>query len=246
MSSPAPALDRGIAVMQALQKENPLTLEQLSQLVDSPKSSLLRILSTLQQHGWVKRNSQKQYVPMLHLTPLEQTQDWETYLVERLSDLGRMLNLTVEWYQRKEEKAVITWRYEPENSPVHIRARVGFIRNSTGELDAVAQVLLKSTELKPGKDSWTYLQGEKAPLSTAEVRKKLNAISGRIVGDTEYNPNGVRRLAVSILNLDGTLRGIISIAESYTPKTDSLRIERMESLQGAADDLETFLHKECL
>ena len=230
--------------MQALQKQSPLSLDELSQLVDSPKSSLLRILSSLQQHGWVKRNAQKRYVPMIQLAPLEQAKNWDTLLVERLSDLGRMLDLTVEWYLLKAEQAVLSWRFEPEWSPVHIRAQVGFVRGIQGEVDAVVRTLLKSTRLEPGTSNWVYQQGEPSPISPGQLRKEVKAMNSRIAGDSEYNSNGVRRLAVSVLDQNGDVKGIIALAESFTPKADQLRPDRLQALQAAADDLETFLTKE--
>lgn len=246
MTSPAPALDRGIAVMQALQKKAPLSLDELAQYVACPKSSLLRILDSLQQNGWVKRNARKHYVPMLRLAPLEQSRDWDSFLVERLADLGRMLQLTIEWYQVKEGQAVITWRFEPESTPIHIRAQVGFPRGPGGEVDAVARILFACTSIQPGKTTWVYRKGDSHPVSAAQIRKEIKAMKRPLFGDQEYNTNGVRRLASGVRNSDGTLKGIIAIAEGFTPKADDLRTQRLAALQSAADDLETFLHKEPL
>lgn len=48
-------LSRGLQVVECIRQEAPVSLSQLSQTTALPKSTLLRILNTLQHHGWVYR-----------------------------------------------------------------------------------------------------------------------------------------------------------------------------------------------
>ena len=44
--------------------------------------------------------------------------------------------------------------------------------------------------------------------------------------DVEYNPNGVRRYAAAVRKSDGTLAGIIALAENFTPSADAKSNEK--------------------
>jgi len=58
------ALRRGLEVMLAIQRSSAATLSELSRQTGLSKATLLRILKTLQQAGWVERNElEKRYVP---------------------------------------------------------------------------------------------------------------------------------------------------------------------------------------
>jgi DNA-binding IclR family transcriptional regulator len=56
--SPAPALSRGLALLEALDAAPPdgLTLTQLSDAIDSPKNSTLRLIQVLVDQGWAVRD----------------------------------------------------------------------------------------------------------------------------------------------------------------------------------------------
>ncbi len=58
------ALRRGLDVMLAIQRSSAVTLQELHRQTGLSKATLLRILKTLQQAGWVERNElEKRYVP---------------------------------------------------------------------------------------------------------------------------------------------------------------------------------------
>jgi IclR family acetate operon transcriptional repressor len=54
----APALERGLAVLELVVKSNGgLTLRELSQALQLPRSSTHRLLVTLERHGYLMRNA---------------------------------------------------------------------------------------------------------------------------------------------------------------------------------------------
>lgn len=58
------ALRRGLEVLQAVQHSSAVTLAELQRQTGLPKASLLRILKTLREAGWVDRNElEGRYVP---------------------------------------------------------------------------------------------------------------------------------------------------------------------------------------
>ena len=241
--SQAPALERGIGLMELLQGGESLSLDELAQGLDSPKSSLLRILDTLQKKGWVSKDSKKNYRSTVKVVSLHEKMDWESHLEVKLSQLGEEVGLTVEWYEIQGERAVITWRFEPQAAYIRVLARIGYSRGVEEEIDAVAQVLLKGTSLIPGKKICHYDGGEKRPLLKKELKACLDGEEGLMGKDPEYNTNGVRRIATGLKDYKGKLRGIVALAEGFTPKADQLRSERLETLKKYTNELQQFLRE---
>jgi DNA-binding IclR family transcriptional regulator len=63
--SPAPALERGIAILNILNSGESYSLETISKKLKLPRSSLLRLLSTLQRCGWIQRK-RRQTLPHIN------------------------------------------------------------------------------------------------------------------------------------------------------------------------------------
>lgn len=58
------ALRRGLTVLHAIEQSSAMTLNELHIQTGIPKASLLRILKTLQECGWIARNElERRYVP---------------------------------------------------------------------------------------------------------------------------------------------------------------------------------------
>lgn len=240
-SSQAPALDRGITLMEVLTDHSPLNLEELSKYTSSPKSSLLRLLETLRTRGWVERDSEKKYLPLVKILKREAPFDWRQEMESELSSLAREIGLTVEWYDIKETRAVITWRYEPDGPLIQVKAKVGYSRGVKGEIDAVAQVLLKCTNMKAGEGIWIYRNGDEVPISKKQLEDCLQREEEHVGCDMEYNTNGVRRIAFGVRSKAGKLLGIIALAEGFTPKADQERSQRMNLLVKKGTELENYL-----
>lgn len=92
------ALARGLEVLQLLQASGPLALADLYRLTGIPKASLLRILKTLMERGFVwQRMVDDAWVPSFSLAELAGRMDREHQLVEVASPVLAALTAEIEW-----------------------------------------------------------------------------------------------------------------------------------------------------
>ena len=241
--SPAPALERGIAILNILNSGESYSLETISKKLKLPRSSLLRLLSTLQRCGWIQRNEDKHYHTLITIQPIDskQSTDWISYRNLILQKLGNECELTIEWFEVEKKLARIIWRHEPTDKVVQVKARLDFCRHLRGEIDAIARLLLKHSNHKPGPEAWVYKDGDEIKIKNNEL-KTLPWSKGEpnIAYDTEYNSNGVRRIAFLLDQSKGRPAGIVSLAESYTPKAKQKLPLRIQALTRAYNDLNHF------
>lgn len=92
------ALARGLEVLQILQSSGALTLADLYRLTGIPKASLLRILKTLMEAGFIwQRMVDDAWVPSFSLAELAGRMDRESQLVEVASPVLAALTAEIEW-----------------------------------------------------------------------------------------------------------------------------------------------------
>jgi IclR family transcriptional regulator, mhp operon transcriptional activator len=92
------ALARGLDVLHLLQSSGALTLADLHRLSAIPKASLLRILKTLMEQGFIwKRMVDDAWVPSYSLAELAGRLDRESQLVEVASPVLADLTAQIEW-----------------------------------------------------------------------------------------------------------------------------------------------------
>lgn len=92
------ALARGLEVLQILQSSGALTLADLHRLTGIPKASLLRILKTLMERGFIwQRMVDDAWVPSFSLAELAGRMDRESQLVEVASPVLAALTAEIEW-----------------------------------------------------------------------------------------------------------------------------------------------------
>jgi len=221
----APSLARGIAVLRLLEKNIPLSLEEIYQKLGFPKASLFRILETLLSLNLIKKNSQNKYMSNVVLLTFTSPGDtkFENQLKQSLEFLAEKTKCTVEWYVPIHQGLLLLQRAEPQNIEVRVWAKIGFIREWIGELEAVACLgnawCAQMPRLLDG--FWTYdLNGKKSYLTPDQVEEKIRkAASQGYVVDRVFNSNGVRRMA-SVVLWEERLKGIIALAESYKPSKE--------------------------
>jgi DNA-binding IclR family transcriptional regulator len=203
--SSAPALSRGIAVLRILQVSDAdgLTLDVLAKKTQVPKASLLRILETLGSSGLVCRTPSGTWKGLVQLVPIAGHADHAERIGLGLKNLAHHTGHTAEWWIADDRGMVLVDRREPPVSEVCVRARVGFVRTWSGEIDSVAA--LGHAYLKPGrpgsaKGCWVYgSDGKQRSLNTDSFRKIIeDARTRNWLADTCTNSNGVVRLATLV------------------------------------------------
>ncbi len=246
---PAPALAKGLQVIETLQQHGPMILEELAGATAISKASLLRIVDTLIMLGAVERDAiSRKYQATVKLIAVNGiAHDKEQLIHTALVQLSTQTGLTTEWYIQTADGMMIVDRVEPLGKPVKVVANIGYIRHLTGEFEAVARIAIANrADIEPDWNQyWNYLKGEIQKLYRAEFNQLLTeATAAECVMDDEYNPNGIRRMAVAIKDTNGKLYGIIALAESFTPDANSKIKERLTTLQLTGKKLEAKLKAE--
>jgi DNA-binding IclR family transcriptional regulator len=168
------ALARGLVVINQLSNTPGMSLEQLAKTTGYPKTSLFRIMRTLVEFSLVRRDADGRYQPLARIQPLTGT-SFEDRLLQTMKRLTEETGQTVEWYEPGPAGMVITQRVLPKNTEIGVRARVGFIRDWNGELDAV--LALGIAHLKPEEvaldfnDFSSYLEPFKQSRVSAKFAK---------------------------------------------------------------------------
>jgi DNA-binding IclR family transcriptional regulator len=240
--SAAPALARGIKVLKILAENGLMSLEELAVATGSPKSSLLRILETLIEIEMVKKDTvSKRYQSLVAIVPaVTETNRFREQVKRALKQISLETLSTSEWYELSGDSMLITERYEPENQMVKVLAKIGYRRTLDSEFEAVARLCLAfNTSLLSTGGYWNYETGTRKPIEPDKQSSMLKEAANELaVMDVEYNPNGVRRYAAAVRKPDGTLAGIIALAENFTPSADAKANEKLQALKKYALDLE--------
>lgn len=244
--SSSPALERGIAAWRRLCECGPLRLEELARDTGVPKASLLRHLDTLASLGLICRDApDKRFRATALIVPLAAATDaFSGRLATALQQLCAETGHTAEWWVPQGRAMVLLLQRFPDDGEVHVRARVGFVRPSQGELEAVLRAAL-AAGLKPEANDdgkwWTYDEnGEVLRLSAKAARQALAqaATAQASAADPCVNPNGVRRHAAAVRDAAGALLGVLAIAESYSPGAAARFARNMVAVCAAAARLQ--------
>jgi len=234
-NSPAPALARGLHLLDLLQRLPGASLEQLAREVPYPKPSLFRLLQTLVDCGMVEKSPLLRYFPLRTLQPFQPQADlFPARLEHLLKQLCSLTHSTVEWFVQSEQGLVLD-RQEHPDSEIRVFARPGFLREWQGEFDAIAMLGYAFAPLAPMYErgrayirngSWEALTPNRARLHIERARDK------GVASDLAFNANGIRRTAAAIFAPDW--RGILSIAIAYrfdrNPPPEALETQLLEAI----------------
>lgn len=214
----APALSRGIGVIRLLAGGVGMTLEELARHTAFPRSSLLRILEVLTTEGIVERLlPQKQYRLLQNLLPVSEG-DFEQRLEQALAQLAAETGQTAEFYLPFAGGMTIVARREATEAETGVKARIGFVRDWIGELDAVNAVgtafFRAETDIPASAQFYAYAKpGVIVPLHLSfALTKFTQARNEKIAIDRLVNKNNVRRIA-SVVMRGGQPYGVIALAE---------------------------------
>jgi DNA-binding IclR family transcriptional regulator len=238
-SLPAPALAKGLFLLEQLAVDGQASLEQLAKKNGWPKSSVLRYLKTLESLEIVSQNPETlHWQSKQRLKPVCSPLPQEVNALQ--SELPRLADQTghcAEIYLAGNRILRLIDRAEPEESEVQVNARIGFQRDLR-ELDATSGIYFAFRDTPPPSEMWWWEDGEISPVPKDIRDRTLCRIrkSGFAV-DHSFNENGIRRHALPIL--DGThLTGVLAIAQRLTPK---YRIEG-ERIRKILDPISTSLN----
>jgi DNA-binding IclR family transcriptional regulator len=215
---PAPALTRGLALLRLLEQDGRCSLEQLVASSGFPKTSVLRLLASLEQAGAVGRDPlSKRYRALQRLVPCDEPDSrLRLGVAEVLPALAEATAATAELYVWGDTMVMVD-RCEAEGQQLRIQARIGF-RRDLSELDALGQIACVWGGHAPAPQAWAYVAGRPKRLSLARRRELLTVARAHgVARDNDLNGYGVLRLAAPLLAADGSLLGALAIARSWVP-----------------------------
>ena len=263
----APALERGLQAL-ALLKQRELSLEEISRDLSLPKSSMSRIMGTLEAWNYVTRSPlDKKYSLSVQIIKKADLNPSEIeYIQTELNDLSNESASTAEWYTLGTEFAELILRSEAKENAVYIKAKLGFPRYYQDEFEAVNRIahafgdvsviyeVAEGTEAAEGAERgdqeadgeyWIYQSGHRKPLSSRDIEEQVRQTEQESMAiDVEYNSNGVRRAALPVFNPDHSLKGVLALSEHFHPLADEQRAIKIKFLKETASNIERFLKKE--
>jgi len=222
-TSPAPALARGIHLLEHLAVDGQMSLEQLAARHNWPKSSVLRCLQTLESLGIVFQHPKtKHWSALKHLCSIEpKLDDGVKRLRDHLPGLANASGHCVEFYLLKDDGLFLFDRADPEIGEVTVQARIGYYR-ALIELDATSQIAYAFSEKhNPSAEMWVWSKGKKKIVSVNERDKTIQVAHSNGLGvDSDFNESGIRRFAIPVFS-EQRLDGVLAIAQRQTPRAES-------------------------
>jgi DNA-binding IclR family transcriptional regulator len=218
-TSGAPALTRGLAILQTVGQDGPLSLEQIAKQLKLPKASAYRLLETLDEAGMIRKSADKRYEALQQLrliqSPRERLRD---QIESRMHRLAQDTVCTVEWYEPTVDGMQLVLQQNPETE-LCVKARPGFLRDWQTEFEAVTRLGHAFANQAPEiKQSQLYTaNGHLSPINRKAIQKGIQeAKASRNAHDTAFNSNGVRRSAVAAFDSpEHFFLGVLALAEVY-------------------------------
>ncbi len=251
VDSPAPALSRGLALVEALDAEpEGLTLTELSEAIDSPKNSTLRLIQVLVDQGWAVRDPATLRVRLTSkVLRLGQPRVNELSFAESALPAMRRLRdesgETVQLGVLSGEEAVVIEKQEsrlPVRIGVDVGLRLPLHDNACGKVmlaflpDAERERLLARIPL-PATTPNTIIDRAALRLHCEQVRKQGYAL------DVDEIYEGIRCVGVPIFDHAGNLMAALWISGPAKRLPESSLHRFAVLVKAAATEIE---HRICL
>ena len=234
-ADPAPALTRGLTLLQILEQEGASSLDQLTRHSGWPKSSVFRLLHSLEAFGAIERDpTGKRYTASLRLVPVAGGES-----VLRRAGRGELVPLaeatasSAELFAWDGERLVMIDRADPEDADVIVRNRIGTNR-ALDELEALSQVVHAWGAPRRHRDYWAWDGSGRGTLSATEIQHRIETARAGLGDDPMPNSYGVARLAAPLRGPDGVLIGVLSLARVHQQRTPERDAHAAETLSTTA------------
>jgi len=220
-ADPAPALSRGIDLLDRLSRDGPQVLERLAETASLPKSSTLRLLAALERLGLVARDpATRRFHARAALVRGGSDAAEAARQRQVLAALARDSGQAAELWELRGNRLVMVDRADPEDASTAVRARIGYERDLS-EADAVAVVAFAFLDAPLPARHTRSSDHRLAPASRASVQQAVRQCrrEGR-AADAGINSNGVRRFAAPLG------RAVIALAQGggVPPGRDDARL----------------------
>lgn len=202
-----------------------LSLRQIADATKISQATLLRILNTLIEYGYISKNMDKKYTANFKLSKADTI---PAYLEPALDEsIGRLVEKTGQSAEIITVKGdQLFWHNKKEAADMQIRlnANIGF-RRSIYELDAPSRLYLKSLGTERinklfKADAFYDIAYKKCTASKAKSIWNAENID-EVIYDRHGNSNGVRRYAGLVNDKNGNFLLLLTVAEAAVPRNNT-------------------------
>jgi hypothetical protein len=194
-----PAVIRGFAILEVLNREGACRLETLSKLMGLPKSSLRRLVHTLSLLGLVSMDHEKSLVSANARVQQNTAchQGFKDMFLREGRRLTDSLPCVIELWKKSYESLVMDDRLAPEKIPVTAWLRIGHQRMQ-GELDSLLITLINNSDTCLPQYPWAWIKNKIVTLNKNKCKKILQTYDSSVACDQGVNVHGNKRYAVAI------------------------------------------------
>lgn len=202
-----------------------ISLKQIADITEISQATLLRILNTLLDYGYISKSSEKKYIANFKLTKAETIPDsLDDALNETLERLVKKTGQSAEIITVKGDKLFWHNKKAAADMQIKISAETGFKR-SIYELDAPSRLYLKSLGKKQAEERLlinNFYDIDYKKCSWNKARSIWSAENiDKVTYDKHGNSNGVRRYAALVSDEIGDFLFILSVAEAAVPRNNT-------------------------
>lgn len=233
-------ISRSLEIMRLLSCGNPMTQLEIAKATGIPRTTVKRILETLERECVLSKCSERKYRPRLVLVPVSDDGEFSLRLASVLQDLAQKSSHTAEWYLPSDEGMVLVNRCVPSNGEAGVHARIGYCREYDNEIDSVNALALAwvcPSEQRSFRGHTGYTEPNVSQMLTPkEARARVEqAKESSVLADNTCNSNNVMRYS-AVVFCGSSVRGIISLA-TLSPAPAEQDPEFMALVQIAAQSL---------
>lgn len=228
----APALSRGLKVLELITREGSLYYNQLERTIGFNASSLNRILKVLIEEGYINKSDDGRYSPGLKVFALTQLKTLRGFFTNKvnpiLNEISNEFQVTAAFYIFGEYVTIIIDKVmHPDNismRPIgeekndYLLSPWGFVYMAQFSSDEQKKFIKRNIE--------SYKEQLKLP-TEEELNRFIALARERGYGDDEGAIlDDIRRLAAPIYGIDGNIMAAIGIG-SFTSRLDKGIIDKL-------------------
>ena len=228
------------------------TLASISRKCDIPRATASRIVTTLEQEGYLRRCKNKSYVRNFYLQKkMNSGEEYLSILEQILEDIAEKSEQSGEAIFIENSQLYWLSKKESKNVAFRLKAHAGF-RRPLYELDAPSRLGLAAMgweTVRKQFDTSAFFEAGKSrnSVSKSTLKEQLQTTSLTDVQyDIEGNIRGIRRFSKAIFDKNGQFVNLLCIAEAAISVHDvHEHIEKNKNLLNqAVKKLSAFLHSE--
>lgn len=228
------SVKRAFALIELLSREQEMGISELSRLSGLHKATVFRMLATLEELGYVRKNANtERYSLSLKFLTISTT-GLSNYSINKqlapvLRELSEEFGETVHLVERSGDSVIYIDKYESERNSIRMVSHIGMEQSMT--TTAVGKALLAKEPEEKVHELWMRTEHPaKTEFTITEEARLLNELKQiRLLGyavDNEENELGVRCVAAAVPDVFGEYRYAISLSAPVS-RMDEQQVQKI-------------------